>query len=102
MPDKDKFRDFAIIEITFPEDKVKKNSFNFGIPFLDLDFFGQPSYIKNIPDAVKNYQKSPLDFLVTDKLVPNFTKATQEKITDKIKKALPLHAYLGGFLGGFT
>ncbi|ATP59520.1 hypothetical protein CSW10_00935 [Mesomycoplasma dispar] len=101
LPNKDKFRDIAIIEVTFPEDKQKKNPFNFGIPFLDLDIFGESSYIKNIPDAIRNYNEAPLDFLVTNKLVPNFTKAIQQKTT-KVERALPLHAYLGGFLGGFS
>ncbi|WP_308705450.1 DUF31 family putative serine protease [Mesomycoplasma flocculare] len=102
LPTKDKFRDIAIIEITFPDDQQQKNPFNFGIPFLDFDIFGENrSYIKNIPDAIHKYNESPLDFLITDKLVPNFTKAAQQKTT-KIEKALPLHAYLGGFLGGFS
>ncbi|AJR12050.1 Uncharacterised protein [Mesomycoplasma dispar] len=101
LPNKDKFRDIAIIEVTFPEDKQKKNPFNFGIPFLDLDIFGESSYIKNIPDAIRNYNEAPLDFLVTNKLVPNFTRAIQQKTT-KVERALPLHAYLGGFLGGFS
>lgn len=101
LPNKDKFRDIAIIEVTFPEDKQKKNPFSFGIPFLDLDIFGESSYIKNIPDAIRNYNEAPLDFLVTNKLVPNFTRAIQQKTT-KVERALPLHAYLGGFLGGFS
>ncbi|MDW2834452.1 DUF31 family putative serine protease [Mesomycoplasma ovipneumoniae] len=101
MPDRGKFRDIAIIEVTFPEDEHKNNPFNFGIPFLDRNFFGRDSYIKNVPDAVRYYNEAPLDVLVTNKFVPTFTKGTQLK-TSKIESALPLHAYLGGFLGGFT
>ncbi|MDW2924066.1 DUF31 family putative serine protease [Mesomycoplasma ovipneumoniae] len=100
MPDRGKFRDIAIIEVTFPDDEQIKNPFNIGIPFLDFLGDGEDSYIKNIPDAVRHYNEAPLDVLVTNKFLPTFTKGNQLK-TSKIESALPLHAYLGGFLGGF-
>ncbi|WP_308699290.1 DUF31 family putative serine protease [Mycoplasma sp. 'Moose RK'] len=103
-PENGKFRDIAIIEITFPNDKKIDNPFNLGIPFLDFeDPFGlSTSIVKNIPDAIRYYNENPLDFLVTNKLLPSFTKISNKIDARENEKILPLHAYLGGFLGGYS
>ncbi|VEU66227.1 Uncharacterised protein [Mesomycoplasma conjunctivae] len=99
-PTAKKFRDIAIIEVEFPEDESIEIRSIFDD--LDLPFFNtgpRNRVIKNIPDAVKFYNANKLDFLITNQFSSDVNRLKSKENQGKFRP-LPIHAYLGGFLGG--
>ncbi|VEU59790.1 Uncharacterised protein [Mesomycoplasma neurolyticum] len=108
------YLDFAILEITFPNDyeyKVRNpfvynfNGFNGYGDGLDLIYhiFNKPERARilkhqNIPDQVNYYNKNKPKFLISDKII--FENETLNNKENSENVIIPGNLYLGGYLGG--
>ncbi|MBN3534449.1 DUF31 family putative serine protease [Mycoplasma procyoni] len=90
-PSKDKILDFALIKVTFPDDKIVQTN-----PFFSF-FSPQTKKIQNIPDQVNYYNEHKLDFFISDKI--KFPKNESDPLN---YMPLPTELHLGGYLGGDT
>ncbi|MGZ9453457.1 DUF31 family putative serine protease [Mycoplasma sp. AC157] len=83
-PEKGKYTDFALIKVTFPEDKVVRNIFN------------KPTYVEQFkPDQAKYYDEHKLNFLITDRI--DFPKSAN---SENNLLPLPMELTFAGYLGG--
>ncbi|WGI36420.1 DUF31 family putative serine protease [Mesomycoplasma lagogenitalium] len=83
VPGNNTFTDFALIKITFPEDKIYRS------------WIGKEYKIQNIPDQVHYYNQNKLDFFISDKI--DFPNNYQHP---KHLSPLPMELSFGGYLGG--